>query len=335
MVLPSSGDPISFSGIRTEFGTSGTNSSTAPVRLGQYRTNDASFTNKDIGELSGLPLDEGIPTSGSINVDVFYGKKLNAVVDLHSSGSSNYNHNAKTDRFDNGNYTIVGGYKANNELEESNDAGIGWQGGKKMIIHINNTFSSTGAVNQDDVALTVGDGWQANTTIVVDTGSSALVVGKGGGGGKGGDGQGDESGHNGGHGTSAIAVETGTVCDFNLGNVYGGGGGGGGGVGSEVGTGPGNERAGGGGGGGGAGIPAGSHGDEGDEGGASAGFDGESTVGGAGGGGGDSDEAEGRDGGTGGNPGAVGLDGGWNGGGKGVDSSDGSGGAAGSQIIYF
>ena len=85
MALPTGESPISFSGIRTEFGTAGTESSTAPVRLGQYRRDDSAFTNKNVGELTNLPLDTGIPTSGTINVDAFHGKQLNTVVDLENS----------------------------------------------------------------------------------------------------------------------------------------------------------------------------------------------------------------------------------------------------------
>ena len=75
MTLPTGENPISFSQIRTEFGD-GTNTSTSPVRLGQYRTTDPSFTNESPGDFSNLPLDTGIPTSGTINVDSFHGKKL-------------------------------------------------------------------------------------------------------------------------------------------------------------------------------------------------------------------------------------------------------------------
>ena len=77
MTLPTGESPVSFSQIRDEFGTAGTDSATAPVRLGQYRRDDSAFTNKNVGELTNLPLDTDIPTSGSINVDAFHGKKLN------------------------------------------------------------------------------------------------------------------------------------------------------------------------------------------------------------------------------------------------------------------
>ena len=156
MVLPTGESPVSFSQIRNEFGTVGTDSATAPVRLGQYRRDDASFTNKNVGELSNLPLDTGIPTSGAINVDAFHGKKLNTVIDLHESGSSTFNHNVKTDRFDAGQYDFVGGYR--DSLSPAT-----WQGGKKLIVHINNTFGSNGASNVNDVALTIGSGWPADT----------------------------------------------------------------------------------------------------------------------------------------------------------------------------
>ena len=86
MTLPTGESPISFSQIRTEFGD-GTNTSTSPVRLGQYRRDDSSFTNKTVGSFSNQPLDDGIPTYGTINVDTFHGKSLNVIVD-YQSGSA-------------------------------------------------------------------------------------------------------------------------------------------------------------------------------------------------------------------------------------------------------
>ena len=59
MTLPTGESPISFSQIRAEFGD-GTNTATSPVRLGQYRNTDPSFSNKDVGSLTNLPLDSGI-----------------------------------------------------------------------------------------------------------------------------------------------------------------------------------------------------------------------------------------------------------------------------------
>ena len=76
MTLQSSGNPISFSQIRAEFGD-GVNTATSPVRIGKYRRDDDEFTNEDLGSLSGLPLDTGVPTSGQIAASNFYDKKLN------------------------------------------------------------------------------------------------------------------------------------------------------------------------------------------------------------------------------------------------------------------
>ena len=335
MVLPTGESPVSFSQIRNEFGTVGTDSATAPVRLGQYRRDDASFTNKNVGELSNLPLDTGIPTSGSINVDAFHGKKLNTVIDLHESGSSTFNHNVKTDRFDAGQYDFVGGYR--DSLSPAT-----WQGGKKLIVHINNTFGSSGASNVNDVALTIGDGWPANTDFQIDLGSSAVIAGKGGDGGNGGAGSDSSSGgSNGGNGTSALALETGMTYDAAGGAqiIAGGGGGGGGGGASQDDSsffGSDFDEAGGGGGGGGRGLPAGDPGSGGSGGGAAGGSEGSLSAGGNGGGGGDDDESEGRDGGAGGGAGSAGADGGSTGpGGRNVDGSNGEGGAGGNQIVFF
>ena len=333
MVLPTGESPVSFSQIRNEFGTVGTDSATAPVRLGQYRRDDASFTNKNVGELSNLPLDTGIPTSGAINVDAFHGKKLNTVIDLHESGSSTFNHNVKTDRFDAGQYDFVGGYR--DSLSPST-----WQGGKKLIVHINNTFGSNGASNVNDVALTIGSGWPADTEFQIDLGSSAVVAGKGGNGGNGGAGSDSgSSGTNGTNGTSALALETGMSINSQASGaqLFGGGGGGGGGAGASqddsfLGSGD-FDEAGGGGGGGGRGLPAGDPGSGGSGGGAGGGSEGSLSAGGNGGSGGDDDESEGTNGGPGGGSGSAGTDGG--GGGRNVDGSNGEGGPGGNAIIFF
>ena len=333
MVLPTGESPVSFSQIRNEFGTAGTDSATAPVRLGQYRRDDASFTNKNVGELSNLPLDTGIPTSGSINVDAFHGKKLNTVIDLHESGSSTFNHNVKTDRFDAGQYDFVGGYR--DSLSPAT-----WQGGKKLIVHINNTFGSNGASNVNDVALTIGSGWPADTEFQIDLGSSAVVAGKGGNGGNGGAGSDSgSSGTNGTNGTSALALETGMSINSQASGaqLFGGGGGGGGGAGASqddsfFGSGD-FDEAGGGGGGGGRGLPAGDPGSGGSGGGAGNGSEGSISAGGNGGGGGDDDESEGTNGGPGGGAGSSGTDGG--GGGRNVTGGNGEGGSGGNAIIFF
>ena len=291
MVLPTGESPLSFSQIRDEFGTEGTDSATAPVRLGQYRSSDPSFTNENIGELTNLPLDTGIPTSGTINVESFHGKKLNTVIDMHESGNSTYNFNVKTDRFDTGNYDFVGGYR--DSLSAST-----WQGGKKIIVHVNKTFGSSGAGNNTShVAVTIGTGWPANTEVHFDLGSSAVIAGKGGDGGKGGNGTDNATfatGASGKDGSSALKLETGMTYNLVSGAVIvGGGGGGAGGAGASqddsfLGLGADNNEAGGGGGGGGAGVPSGTPGEGGSGGGnghiqAEDGGVGNATAGGEGG----------------------------------------------------
>ena len=79
MTIKSSGNPLAFSEIETEFGADGVR------RLGKYRTTDPDFTNESPSgsSLSNLPLDTGIPKSGTIKLSDFYGKKLNMIVDYY------------------------------------------------------------------------------------------------------------------------------------------------------------------------------------------------------------------------------------------------------------
>ena len=291
MVVKASGSSLAFSEIETEFGTN-------PGRsLGRYRNSHADFGNKNVGELSDLPLDTGIPKTGQIKFSDFYGKRLNIVVDCFSAGSTNYNLSAYNNRFANGSYRIVGNYRTSIVPSQ-------WQGGKKVIIHINNTFGSSGATDRNDVALDMGDQWPASTTYSIDVGSSGKVVGKGGQGGEGGD-DNDGGRNNGATGTSAMRIKSGLSP-----NITGGG----------------AILAGGGGGGGGAGLPAGVGG----EGGGPGGDDGENgtmTTGGEGGEGHGDAEAQGKDGGDGGGNGASG---------NAAPSSSGSaGGTGGNQYVFF
>ena len=74
MAIKSSGSSLSFSEIEAEFGANGSRS------LGAYRLSQS------VGSLSNLPLDSGIPTSGTIKFSDFYSKRLNVVVDCFSGG---------------------------------------------------------------------------------------------------------------------------------------------------------------------------------------------------------------------------------------------------------
>ena len=70
MTIKNSGSELAFSEIEAEFGQPDNGRS-----LGRYRNTDSEFKNKNIGQLSNLPLDTGIPTSGEIKFSQFYGKK--------------------------------------------------------------------------------------------------------------------------------------------------------------------------------------------------------------------------------------------------------------------
>ena len=332
--------PLSFQEIEEEFGQN-------PGRsLGRYRTSHPDFGNKNLGELTNLPLDTGIPTTGEIKYSDFYGKRANIVVDLHSSGNTNFDLDVYANRFANGNYNIVGDYRTTVTKSQ-------WQGGKKVIIHINKTFGSVGASDKNDVAVKTGNtnnnvnqaGWPSDTTFAIDVGSNGIVAGKGG---NGGDTGNEESpGENGGNGSSAMklinSAMQNVVSIASGGAIVAGGGGGGSGSGSEQ-----NDSfafwsdrnsASGGGGGGGAGIPAGSGGSTGGVAGATAGQPGKpdseepnTFAGGAGGNGGDNEEAEGGVGGDGGGPG---QDGGNATGGKSKAGPNGNGGEGGEQYLFY
>ena len=332
MVVKNSGTKLRFTEIENEFGQN-------PGRsLGRYRSSHPNFGNKNLGELSNLPLDTGIPASGTIKFSDFYGKRLNVVVDLHSSGSTNFDVDVYANRFANGNYNIVGNYRSSVTKSQ-------WQGGKKVIIHINKTFGSVGASGKNDVAVKTGNtnnnvnqaGWPSDTIFAIDVGSNGIVAGKGG---NGGDTGNEESpGENGGDGSSAMKLISGmqnVVSIASGGAIVAGGGGGGSGSGSEQ-----NDSfafwsdrnsASGGGGGGGAGIPAGSGGSTGGVAGATAGQPGGQSDGGNGGNGGDNEEAEGGNGGNGGDPG---QDGGNATGGKSLAGSNGTGGEGGEQYLFY
>ena len=258
MTLQSSGQ-IKFSEIASEFGQpSGKN-------LGAYRVS------QNIGSLTNLPLDTGIPQSGQIKFSNFYGKEANIIVDCHSSGSSNYNQDAYRNRFQTGNYNVVGGFRTSIAKSQ-------WQGGKRVIININKSFSSSGASSRTHFALEVGrynnnnsqHGWPTTTELSVVFGPNGYVRGKGGNGGNGGyNGDNPLIPTNGGEGTSGMKIHSGMSIsgEGNDGNsrVLPGGGGGGGGMGLNTLSGGNDEgvaeiRISGGGGGGGAGTPGGSGG---------------------------------------------------------------------------
>ncbi len=234
------GDTLSFKDdIEAEFGGN-------PARsLGSYRITQS------VGELSNLPLDDGVPTSGEIKFSDFYGKKLNIVVncfstDANNGGAEEERVDAKTDKWNNNKIVVVGGFKSKKE------------NGSKIIIHVNKKICSD-KVNINRCALKTGS-WPASSTVQVDVGSSAQLLGSGGNGGTGA--TGNSAGGAGGDGTSGLGIEA-NNCTVNV--VSGGiiragfGGGGGGGGGRQVDKGE-DRKSSGGGGGGGQGCPGGNKG---------------------------------------------------------------------------
>ena len=339
MVVKSSGNPnppLSFGEIETEFGQN-------PGRsLGRYRNTHPDFENESMvpfgGTLNNLPLDTGIPTSGEIKFSDFYGKRCNIVVDLHSTGSTNFNLDVYANRFVSGNYRVVGNYRTSVTKNQ-------WQGGKKVIIHINKTHGSVGASDKNDVAVKTGNtnnnvnqaGWPSDTIFSIDLGSSGIVAGKGGNGGDAGNEE--TAGENGGNGSSAMKLVSGMQNVISIqsgGAIIAGGGGGGSGSGSEQNDsswfGSDFNSASGGGGGGGAGVPAGTGGTTSGVAGASPGQAGGQQDGGNGGDGGNDAEANGGNAGNGGDPG---QDGGNASGGGSLAGSNGSGGEGGEQFLFY
>ena len=304
---------ISASDMRNEFGA--TNSS-GHVALGSYRVN------QDISDLGELPLDDGIPQSGTISFDNMRNKSLNVVVDYYSGGTV-YRQDAR-DKYNNQQVNYVGGFY-NNTHTNPPSAGAG----TKVIIHVNKTIGSS-KDSQNHVALKTGT-WSGSTNLRVDVGGSGKIYGAGGNGGAGAGGE--SNGNPGSHGTSALGVQHDcTVNIMNGGYIqagYGGGGGGGGGYDSDKHD---DELGSGGGGGGGAGLPVGSGGAGGDgwEADGEGGDNGGNTTAGEGGNGGNSDnEGIGGNGGDGGSPGEN-AD---NGGGGSGNNGTGSGGAKGDNGI--
>ena len=302
MALQGSGS-ISFSQIESEFGSNGTRS------LGSYRLT------QNVGSLTNLPLDSGVPTSGTIKFSDFYSKRLNVVVDCFSGGDETRTI-AKNDKWNNNQLTVIGGFRSQKE------------GGSKIIINVNKKIcSDKSAVT--NCALKTGS-WDSTALVQVDVGSSGRILGSGGDGGRGANGI-DNSGQPGFNGSSGLGIEV-NNCTVNVasGGIIraGFGGGGGGGGDRQVDKGE-DRRASGGGGGGGAGCPPGNGGAGGTTGsGGGGGGNGTETSGGSGGNRGNNEnQAFGGRGGDGGD-----AQGGPDGGASGGETGGGGGGTNGAAI---
>jgi len=265
---------ISAQDIKNEFGEVG-----GTVPLGSYRVQETR------GALS-LNIGDGVPGSGTISYDNMRNKRLNIVVDYYAD-NPNLNRaangantmNART-RYDQQNERVhvIGGLKS----KPSNTAP------HRVRIHVNQTIGGAKG-GQSVCALRTGN-FDANTSLIVDVGSSGKIYGGGGDGGEGGN-EGMDSGNDGQAGASALGIDhQGTTVNVASGGLIrcGFGGGGGGGAGRQVDKGE-DRRAGGGGGGGGQGYPGGSGGHRGTAAGGADGGDGSAgdlTEAGEGGGGG-------------------------------------------------
>lgn len=308
MALQASGT-ISFSQIANEFGTP------PGKNLGAYRVSQT------VGTLLNLPLDLGLPQSGTIKFSDFYGKKLNVVVNYTNLPQDSTRLNARTEYNNNtSNIVVVGGFRTRPGSPDH----------IKVFINVNTRVGSAkGSIT--NVALRTGDWKNAEgnslTSVEIQVGASGGIYGAGGDGGS-------SNGNSGSNGTSAIGIDYPTTI-VNRGLIQGGGGGGGAGGYAYANIATGKKGKGnvpsystGGGGGGGAGYPFGSGGPAavgaygfGSNG--SAGSDGSYTSGGSKGAGGNYA-----------GPGGDGGNGGANGGeGTTVTSSGGNGGSAGYAIV--
>ena len=213
MTLQSSGT-IRWSEIRDEFGA---NINGVEVSLGRYRNSDSNFGNKNVGTLSNLPLDVGVPTSGTISASSFYSKKLNMVLDMYSGGTE-FRVNCRTRYNDSSKVKVVGNYRS----RPSNTSG------KRVIVNINKTFGSEAYTHITTCAVKTDD-WNPTTDLDLEIGSNGKIYGAGGDGGDGGSANGT-AGSDGKSGSTALGVQY--PCSINnLGRIqsgYGGGGGGGG-----------------------------------------------------------------------------------------------------------
>ena len=238
MTIKSSGNPLAFSEIETEFGAQ------SPRSLGSYRhtqtVNGLVFNGID----TGIPF--GTSNTDTIRFSDFYGKSLNIVVDCFSGGDE-FRISAKNNKWNNNQIVIINPSTVSKKEE-----------GTKITIRVNKKFGSDKS-SVNNCALKTGT-WSNPASVIVDLGSSAKILGAGGNGGRGADGI-TNPGVDGGDGSSGLGIEhQGTIVNYRSGSIIRAGfaGGGGGGGGRE--TSKNDRRAGGGGGGGGAGFPFGTGG---------------------------------------------------------------------------
>lgn len=204
----SSPNPIKASDISKEFGP------TTNISLGNYRA-----VNQNVGSLSNLPLDTGIPQSGEIKFSHFYGKRLNIVVNLYDSIADNSTRLIVQDYYNSNYVTVIGGFKSTTAIPQNGS-------GSRIIANVNKIIGSE-KTGRNYCALRTGT-WATDANLEIVIGSSGGIYGAGGNGGTGG----YSDGQNGGQGTSALGIQHPTRIT-NQGTIFGGIGGGGGGSGGS------------------------------------------------------------------------------------------------------
>ena len=224
---------LTFTEIGEEFGLA-PNPNGSGYSLGAYRVSQT------VSTLANLGLDNNQnnpPTSimpqgnSTIKFSDFYSKRLNTVVDLHSSNQNNTTRKDIRSRYNSNNVTVIGGFRSKpTDTGEKPPTGIR---GKRVIGLVNVTIGSERSSTKSRCAVQTGT-WDSNTTFEVHIGSSGRIIGAGGNGGNGGTGC---SGNTPGAGnnapnnaTSGLGIEQSGTRVINNGYIqcgYGGGGGGG------------------------------------------------------------------------------------------------------------
>lgn len=306
MTIKTSQSNLSFSEIESEFGRSPNRS------IGDYRRSISKGGKT-------WPLDDGIPTSGTIKFSDFLGKQHNIIIVLKGGQTGRDKILSDKSSIDST------GYRGTNSSIRRTS---------KNIVYVNRTIGSAeGSRHKCALRTDNKNRWFGGNPnggkILIRIGSSGGLYGAGGNGGQGG--HEEERGGNGGNGTSALGLEVNveSITIDNGGRIQAGGGGGSGGGGAREDSTK-VRRAGGGGGGGGAGLPAGLGGPKTDKSDSmkkgKKGSNGSLNSGGAGGDGGNNDgECFGGGGGGGGSVTGNGGAGGQKGGGSAGDGNTGNG----------
>ena len=229
---------ISASDIITEFGNSNSNGGMSLGAYRQHKLANGNLSNypQTVNGISFSALDTSVPVSGQIKYSDLRNKKLNFVVDYQSFSQDRQNSTSHIDmqvRWQQGNSATVGNFK-----DAPTDSGS-WNGGKKVFIHVNQTFGSITDNNRNVVALRTGSQWPNNTEMEIQVGSNGRIFGAGGRGGHGSNGSGE--GGDAENGNSALGIQiagasagTGNTCTVRVksGGIiqcgFEGGGGGGG-----------------------------------------------------------------------------------------------------------